>query len=264
MADMYVAVEALNLRSSPNKTNDNVIGSLFLTQKIDVTAEATDGWVQCTASVDGAQKIGFVSGSFLRRPTTPNREALIASVHAQYMRFNHGMGKEHIQPFAGFVGEMWKAIHINNLDGTHRDQPWSAAAISFMVRHASAAYAGFRFEAAHSKFIHHAIKCREANDATAPFWGFRLDEARPEIGDIVARDNPDHGPVVTFDVAAAMDSYRSHSDIVVQIDSAKQRLLAIGGNVSNSVSITVYDLAPGDFLADTKNTFALLKNRTDS
>jgi hypothetical protein len=263
MADMYVAVESLNFRSAPAESDETLVGKLFLGQRINVTKEEADGWVQCKATVDGAQKTGFASRRFLREPTTPNREALIASVHREYMRFNRGMGKEDTEPFAGFVGEMWRSIGVRNLDGTDRDTPWSAAAISFMVKKAGSAYGGFRFAAAHSKFTHHAIKCREKNDKSAPFWGFRLDEARPEIGDIVVRDNPNFAPAVTFDVAAALDSYRSHSDIVVQVDSAKQRVLAIGGNVSDSVGVTIYDLAPGDFLADTRHTFALLKNRTD-
>jgi hypothetical protein len=194
---------------------------------------------------------------------TPHREALIASVNREFMRFDHGLGKENVAPFSGFVGEMWRALDINNLDGTDRDVPWSAAAISFMVRSAGAAYSKFQFAAAHSKYVHQAIRARINGDKTVPFWGFRLNEMRPQIGDIVARDNPDFAPVVTFDVAAQLDSYRSHSDVVVHIDSEHQRLLAIGGNVSDSVSISVYDLAPGDFLADTQHTFALLHNRTD-
>lgn len=179
------------------------------------------------------------------------------------MRFDRGLGKEHIAPFSGFVGEMWRAIGNNKLDGTDRDVPWSAAAISFMVRHGGNAYKKFRFAPAHSKFIHHAIQARIGQDMTAPFWGFRLNERRPQIGDIVVRDNPTFAPAVTFDVAAGLDSFRSHTDIVVQIDSERQRLLAIGGNVSNSVSISVYDLAPGDFLSNSQHTFALLHNRTD-
>jgi len=263
MAVMYVDVEALNFRSSPNSTSDNKIGSLFLTQKVNVLSDAADGWVRVEATLSGASKEGFVAKRFLRLPVTPHREALIASVNQQFMRFDRGLGKENTDPFFKFVGEMWKAIGVENLDGTDRDVPWSAATISFMVRNADNAYRKFQFAASHSKYVHQAIQARLNSDKTVPFWGFRLNEMRPQIGDIVARDNPDFAPVVTFDVAARLDSYRSHSDIVVAIDSANQRLLAIGGNVSDSVGISVYDLAPGDFLADTKHTFALLRNRTD-
>jgi hypothetical protein len=50
----------------------------------------------------------------------------------------------------------------------------------------------------------------------------------------------------------------------VKIDSPNQRVLAIGGNVSHSVNITVYDLAAGDLLAGTHHVFALLRNITDA
>lgn len=264
MATMYVTAEALNLRAQPTADQDNRIGSLFLTQRVETLDAATPaGWVKIRAVIDSQSVEGFVARKFLRGPLTTNREALIAAVHTEYMRFNRGLGKEHIAPFAGFVGEMWRAIGVDNLDGTDVETPWSAAAISFMVRKAGPAYAKFKFAAAHAKFAHHAIRARQSNDTTVPFWGFRLDEVRPQIGDIVVRDNPDFAPAVNFDVAASLDSYRSHSDIVVAIESDRQRLLAIGGNVSNSVGISTYALAPGDFLSDAGHTFAILRNRTD-
>jgi len=77
------------------------------------------------------------------------------------------------------------------------------------------------------------------------------------------RDNPDFAPSVDFSFAAQSDSYRSHSDIIVHVDSDGQKAIAIGGNVNQSVAISEYDLAPGDFLAPTRHTFALLANRAD-
>lgn len=263
MSIMYVTAESLNFRSSPAVQDNNVIGSVFLMQPVELLADAADGWVRCSASLGGEKTEGFVTRKFLRAPVTKNREALIASVHREYMRFSRGLGKENVKPYSGYVGEMWKAIGLPHLDGTDVDVPWSAAAVSFMVRNAGEAYAKFKFAAAHSKFIHHAIQGRIKEDKSLPFWGYRLNEVKPQIGDIVARDNPTYAPTVTYDVAAALDSYRSHTDIVVHVDSAKQRLLAIGGNVGNTVGIAVYDLAPGDFLAETKHTFAILRNRTD-
>lgn len=263
MSKLYVAVEALNFRSSPEVRAGNKLGTVFLGQEVEHRGDKADGWVSCRAVLDGSQQDGFVAGRFLREPLSAEREALVASVHREYMRFARGLGKEHIAPFSGFVGEMWQAIGLPNLDGTDRDVPWSAAAISFMVRNAGPKYANFRFAAAHSKYVHQAIRARLDGDRSVPFWGFRLDEVRPRIGDIVARDNPDFGPAVTYDVAAQLDAYRSHTDIVMQIDSDNQILRAIGGNVGHSVDIAHYDLAPGDFLASTRNVFALLRNITD-
>jgi len=260
MADMIVDVESLNFRSQPEGT---IQGQVFLGQRVTNVEDAeVEGWAACRAKIDGAQQTGFVKKELLRNPLSKSREALVESVHAEWMRIRRGTGLEHVAPFSGFVGEMWQAIGLD-LDGTDRDQPWSAAAISFMVRNAGTKYRKFKFAASHSKYIHHAIKAREEEDKRVPFWGFRLNELKPKVGDIVCKDNPDFAPAVNFDVARQLDAYRSHCDIIMKIDSARQRVLAIGGNVDHSVKIAVYDLAPGDLLAGTQHVFALLRNVTD-
>ena len=264
MADMIVNVESLNFRSAPENAPETLVGQVFLGQRItDVADSEVEGWVSCRAEVDGDVKRGFLKKEFLRKPLSKSREALVASVNTEWMRFRRGTGIEHVPPFSGFVGEMWQKVGLN-LDGTDRDQPWSAAAISFMVRNAGNKYRKFKFASSHSKYIHHAIKSREAEDTSVPFWGFRLSELKPQVGDIVCKDNPEFAPSVNFDVARELDAYRSHCDIIMKVDSERQRVLTIGGNVSHSVSITFYDLAPGDLLAPTNHVFALLRNITDA
>lgn len=263
MSKMFVDTPALNFRSEPEVSNNTRIGTVFLCQEIDDVKDAgVSGWVSCVAEVNGAKKKGFVSRKYLRPPLTENREKLVASVHREWMRFSRGAGKEHHSPYYEYVGEMWQSIGIN-LDGTDRDTPWSAAAISFMVRKAGSAYSKFKFAAAHSKFVHHAINARINEDKSVPFWGYRLDEIQPEIGDIICRDNPNYAPAVDFNVAKNQNSYRSHTDIIMQIDSPNSKIISIGGNVSHSVKIAEYDLTHGDFAADTRHTFALLRNITD-
>lgn len=264
MATMYVNVEALNFRSSPtSELPDNITGTVFLGQRLTSVADAEPGWVRCKATIDGDARQGFVSRKYLRQPLSDTREALVASVHREWMRFRRGTGLEFIAPFSGFVGEMWRAVG-SNLDGTDRGVPWSAAAISFMVRNAGEAYAGFRFSTQHSQYIHHAIKAREREDRAVPFWGYRIDERKPQVGDIICKDNPEFAPAVNYEVARQLSDYRSHCDIVMWVDSPGQKVIAIGGNVSQSVHTSVYDLAPGDLLANTRHVFALLKNVTDA
>jgi hypothetical protein len=40
-----------------------------------------------------------------------------------------------------------------------------------MVRNAGPKYRKLKFAASHSRYIHHAIRSREAEDASVPFWG---------------------------------------------------------------------------------------------
>jgi hypothetical protein len=66
--------------------------------------------VSCRAEVDGDVKSGFLKKEFLRKPLSKSREALVASVHTEWMRFRRGTGIEHVPPFSGFVGEMWQKV----------------------------------------------------------------------------------------------------------------------------------------------------------
>jgi len=257
----YVDVEALNFRSQPVAAGDNRIGILHLGQSVDRLGDGdAEGWAKIRAAVDGASRDGFVSSRFLRPPVSDAREELVAQAITQWLRFAQGLGQEFDDPFAGFVGEMWQAIGLD-LDGRDRDVPWSAAAISLIVRNAGkrfAHYHGFRFAAAHARYLHDAIVRRQRADTSAPFWGFRLHEKRPELGDMVCRwrETPR-----SFDDAVTSDAFKSHCDIIVQI--MPDEVLAIGGNVGNSVSITRYDKTPGGFLADSKGVFAHLVNRVE-
>lgn len=265
MSARFVDLEALNFRSEPVINPGNRIGVLHLGQLIEEQGPAGQpGWVRVTAEVNGVTKEGVVKGEVegrlsLREPVSAAREALVAEVIKEWLRFEKGLGLEHHDPFFKFVGEMWKAIGLG-LDGKDRDTPWSAAAISFMVRNAAKKvpqYGKFKFAPSHSKYMHASITKRNAADTSAPFWGVRLHERLPEIGDIVGkwRETPRD-----FDDAAAGDSFKSHSDIIVSV--RPDHVLAIGGNVQQSVNITRYEKTGAGFLAAQDGVFILMANRT--
>lgn len=264
----FVNVESLNFRSAPVIATNSLIGPLFLGHRVDEAGPVdANGFLPVTTAFEGATRSGFVSAKFLREPVSRAREVLVAEAVKQWQRFERGQGLEHVRPFSGFVGEMWQAINID-LDGRDRGIPWSAAAISFVVRQAArheAGYGKFKFSDGHARYIHDSIKKRTGGDADTPFWGFRIGERKPQIGDLVCKNR---GDGITFDIAARTDQFRSHCDIVVAIDSARNELIALGGNVSHSFETTVYKLAPGDFLASVtpsgSTVFALLVNRADA
>lgn len=259
----YVNVKALNLRSTPSANSSaNVIRTLVIGQAMDIVGDQQSGWwpVQLPdgsergfvkALIDDGNGIGIPS---LRSPVVPAREALVAAAVKQWERFKLGQGKETVDPFFQYIGEMWKAIELphNGRD----DIPWSAAAISFMVRQAStthAVYKRFEFAASHSKYIHAAIANRAKADA--PFHGYRLFEYKPQLGDLVARSRKG---AISFEQAAASDAFKSHTDIVVAVHA--DAVYAIGGNVSNSVSVTRYAKTDSGYLSDAGGAFALLVN----
>lgn len=187
----FVNVESLNFRNAPEIADETLNGPLFLGHPVKVTgAVVSGGFVPIDTIFDGAIQSGFVSAKFLRKATTAAREILVGAAVEQWLRFDRGQGLEHIAPYFRFVGEMWDAININ-LDGRDRGVPWSAAAISFVVRQAAkqqAGYEKFKFSDGHARYIHDSIKKRENGDENTPFWGFRITERKPQIGDLICKN----------------------------------------------------------------------------
>ena len=185
MTTMHVDATELNLRSQPVVQTDTLIASLPFGQVVEVLGNApVAGWKSIRTQIGGTTMDGFVAGARLREPVSAMKEALIAETATQWERFDRGEGPENVAPFAGFVGEMWQAIGMDH-DGMDRGQPWSAAFISFVARRAG--YNGFKFAAAHATYIHDSIVKRQAGQAS-PFWGFRLNEHAPVLGDMVCRN----------------------------------------------------------------------------
>jgi hypothetical protein len=254
MAIKHVGSDALNLRSEPEVKDGNIIAVLLKGQSVNTLGPSpTSGWLKVEATVSGARKEGFVSARLLRDPASPAKERLIGAAVAEWVRFDRGGGSEHIAPFHTFIGEMWRAIGMN-LDGRDRDQPWSAAFISWVVRKAGTDYAGFRFAAAHSRYIHDSIVKRETGSAS-PFWGFRLHEHKVGLGDLVCQWRTS---TRTYDDAKRSDAFFSHCDVVVEVGPGSVR--AIGGNNSHTVGFKTYAVNAHGFLKAENKVFAVLRN----
>lgn len=213
-------------------------------------------WLKVKAKIStGEEKEGFVSARFLRESVVEPRELLMYNAVKEWVRFNYGKGKEDQDPYYKYIGEMWKLIGMD-LDGKDRDVPWSAAYISYVVRNSGNEYAGFRFAAAHARYIHDSIAKRKVN-TEAPFWGYRLHEEKPALGDMVCAWRVNR---IDYDFAETHDAFKSHCDIIIEVKD--KSIKAIGGNVANSVTIKTFSLDDRGYLKATNNVFALLKNRT--
>jgi len=214
---------------------------------------AVQNFVEVETPVGGETRRGFVHSGFLREPASQLKEALLREAVSQWIRFQRGQGKEATAPFFGFVGEFWHALTPPlQLDGRDTDQPWSAAFISFVVRRAG--YERFMFSPAHARYIIDAKAKRQAGDATAPFWLFRLGEHRPQVGDLICKRRQ---PGVTFD-SLPEGGFRSHCDVVVEVRDTTVR--ALGGNVAQSVSMSTFTLDDNGFVRQQGPLIAIMRN----
>lgn len=253
MADKRVNSDELNLRSGPG-TEHGIVGTLRKADTVSTNGTTdANGWIRVTATLSTGQQAGWVKAGLLRDPVHPAKESLMQAAIAEWFRFNKGTGLEHKSPYYRHVSQMWQAIGMN-LDGRDRDVPWSAAFISWCVRQAGTPYTGFKFAAAHARYINQAIKAKLANTAS-PFWGFRLNEHPVQLGDLICqwRETP-----ITYDQAKTSDAFFSHCDIVVEINGAGVR--ALGGNNSQTVGFKTYARNPAGFLKSENNVFAVLRN----
>lgn len=254
MTTARVKADGLNLRRTPRVESGNIIAALPLAQEVEVLDQPNQQFVEVETNLENGPVRGFVRSDFLRPPVGALKEALLQEAVREWIRFDRGNGRETADPFFRFIADFWRAIGLN-LDGRDTDQPWSAAYISFIVRRAE--YTGFRFSAAHARYILDARQRRESNDTDAPFWLFRLGEHRPQLGDLVCLRRQ---PGITFNNLPA-DGFKSHCDVVVEIRDSNIRTL--GGNVRNSVSLSSFSLDQNGFLREQGTLFGIMRNNTD-
>jgi hypothetical protein len=157
------------------------------------------------------------------------------------------------------IGTYWKdGVHINGINGLNHDIPWSAAFISWVMRTAGAK-TKFNYAEGHARFISLAIIAQKKQDTGAGFWCYRLNEKKPDIGDIVC-----------FSRAEGIDydhqnggQYKAHSDLVVAVSTTQ--IEVIGGNVGDSVTRRPIALDVNGHLVQRKINgellFGLMKNR---
>lgn len=147
---------------------------------------------------------------------------------------------------------------------------WSAGFISFCVQQAllSAGIPGDPFgrSTLHAAYAHAAKQNRVAKAFANPFWLYRIDEVKPEVGDFLCKNRPG-STAVTFDNLQGTET--SHVDVVTEV-VGPQQLLSCGGN-RGGAGLTVVEapvtLVDGFLTAASANQaagpyFAVLRVRT--
>jgi hypothetical protein len=164
-------------------------------------------------------------------------------------KWGNGNIKEHDPKTLKELKDYWKSVGLT-YEGM-KNEAWSAAFISYIMKKAGAKDS-FKYSPSHSVYIVDAIKNKKENKGS---WkGYKPEEVRVAKGDLVcyARQNG-----VSYDTT---NRYLSHCDIVNNIDKKNGFITAIGGNVSDSVRESKYDISKEGIVTDRK-IFVVIKNK---
>lgn len=203
----------------------------------------------------------FRSRSGPRRPwMDPNEAQRVAASIAGYWS---------VTPDGGWILERQNDFWKGPLGvGERWRDPWSAAFISWTLCEAGINESTqFRRSINHRTYIDQAIRSRDANSTETAYVAYDVGERAIEPGDLLCTARR-HGYRSLDDRRRHLgEGARSHCDIVVHVDSDRNRILGIGGNVRGRVSLKLIDAVrdiaePGLHTAvgrDSRAAFAHLK-----
>ena len=116
--------------------------------------------------------------------------------------------------------------------------PWSAAFVSWVMCEAGLGGTNqFRRAVAHHAYIDQAIRARDGRASQAAFTAYDAGETAIEPGDLLCSSRRPAYRTIAERRRQMGVGARTHCDVVVKVDEASERILAIGGNVRGTVSL---------------------------
>ena len=160
---------------------------------------------------------------------------------------------ERSQKASNYLLDYWKAVGFNfsasqmQSASFQSSYPWSSAFISWLF-YKSGAKDKFPYTSSHAGYFQKAKANR--NNKEAFLRGFRITEYAPKVGDLVVYSRED---------GKGYDSsgfFASHGELV--IETGKNFIRAVGGNVSNKVKISTYKTDQNGKLSGNKVPFFMV------
>jgi hypothetical protein len=153
-------------------------------------------------------------------------------------------------------------------------EPWSAAFVSWLMCEAGLGETRhFQRSIGHWRYIDQAILARDGDVKDTAYVAYDVGEQPVGPGDLLcnARASSDYRTLADRRPEIGRQA-PSHCDVVVKVDVAAKRILVIGGNVLQSVSLTILPATSTDGtlrplteadIAGARTTFAHLKLQAD-
>jgi hypothetical protein len=151
------------------------------------------------------------------------------------------------------IHDYWLSVGYPQRTGLD-DVPWSAAFISWDIASAGVPRDLFCPDSRHTIYVERLVE--RARRPGAAFIAHRPSERAPQVGDLICASRAGSG--VTLD---NLNRGAAHCDIVVEVKPGW--VAAIGGNVADSVSRSVFPLDGNGFLSPISGrpVFAVIENR---
>jgi hypothetical protein len=152
------------------------------------------------------------------------------------------------------INDYWKSVDRPNLSGLDTEVPWSAAFISWDIESAGVPRDLFCPDARHTIYVERMVM--RARQPGAAFVLHHVNEYAPQVGDLLCASRDKGGTTLEN-----LDRGPGHCDIVVEVRSGEVH--AIGGNVRDSVSRSVFSLDANGFLSPIsgRSFFTVIENR---
>jgi len=152
------------------------------------------------------------------------------------------------------INDYWKSVDKPNLSGLDTEVPWSAAFISWDVQSAGVPRDLFCPSARHTIYVERMAL--RAHQPGAAFIPRHVNERTPEVGDLICASRDNGGTTLEN-----LNRGPGHCDIVVEVRSVEVH--AIGGNVGDSVTRSVFPLDGSGFLSpiSARQFFTVIENR---
>ena len=151
------------------------------------------------------------------------------------------------------IADYWRAVDKPGRTGLD-DVPWSAAFISWDIESAGVPRSLFCPSQTHTIYVERMVA--RATQPGAAFVPRRPNERAPEVGDLICASRNRSGTTLDNLTRGA-----GHCDIVVEVRPGE--VDAIGGNVGDSVTRSVFPLDGGGFLSpiSARPVFTVIENR---
>lgn len=152
------------------------------------------------------------------------------------------------------INDYWKSVDRPNLSGLDSEVPWSAAFISWDIESAGVPRDLFCPNARHTIYVERMVE--RARRPGAVFVPRHLNQRPPAVGDLICAARDDGGTTLEN-----LDRGPGHCDIVVEVRPGEVH--AIGGNVGDSVTRSVFPLDGSGFLSpiSARRFFTVIENR---